>query len=295
MTEMKKFLDQKGIAHLWSKINIEDYPNNQTLTAVINAIDETKADKTELPEKPLEGTTIEITPNEVLLAMTAGRPISLTHTDTTYGTCTFNYFAYNDVLDSITASINFDAGGVVFCAQLDGSISENTWTFIANQLLTAQTIDTTLTQSGAPADAKVVGDILNNLNDAGVELNNALNKKDEIFIITITDNDNNGYTADKTFEEIKSHAENNYTLIVKYKAEIGHLVQNVYNMLYYFQGMLYRYYLGLNNDGTDLEVIVLPATDNTLTSDEYPANAKATGEAIAQKTQVQIITWEADD
>lgn len=49
MIEIKKFLDQKGIAHLWSKINIEDYPNNQTLTAVINAIDETKADKTELP------------------------------------------------------------------------------------------------------------------------------------------------------------------------------------------------------------------------------------------------------
>ena len=42
----KKFLDQKGLEYLWSKINMQDYPNNDTLIAVINAIDESKADKT---------------------------------------------------------------------------------------------------------------------------------------------------------------------------------------------------------------------------------------------------------
>ena len=41
----KRFLDQEGVKHLWSKISMEDYPNNETLMAVINAIDETKADK----------------------------------------------------------------------------------------------------------------------------------------------------------------------------------------------------------------------------------------------------------
>lgn len=41
----KKFLDQKGIEYLWSKINMQDYPNNDTLVAVLNAIDETKQDK----------------------------------------------------------------------------------------------------------------------------------------------------------------------------------------------------------------------------------------------------------
>ena len=40
-----KFLDEKGIQHLWSKISMEDYPNNETLMAVISAIDETKLDK----------------------------------------------------------------------------------------------------------------------------------------------------------------------------------------------------------------------------------------------------------
>ena len=50
-TEIKKFLDQEGVAHLWSKINTQDYPNNETLMAVISAIDETKADKEEIPVK----------------------------------------------------------------------------------------------------------------------------------------------------------------------------------------------------------------------------------------------------
>lgn len=45
---MAKFLDENGIKYLWSKISMEDYPNNETLIAILNAIDETKADKTEL-------------------------------------------------------------------------------------------------------------------------------------------------------------------------------------------------------------------------------------------------------
>lgn len=49
MSEVKKFLDWDGVKYLWSKINMQDYPNNETLIAVINAIDETKADKSEIP------------------------------------------------------------------------------------------------------------------------------------------------------------------------------------------------------------------------------------------------------
>lgn len=45
MSEPKKFLDEEGVTYLWSKISMEDYPNNDILVAVLNAIDETKADK----------------------------------------------------------------------------------------------------------------------------------------------------------------------------------------------------------------------------------------------------------
>ena len=46
---MKKFLDIEGLKHLWSKVSLQDYPNNDVLVAVINALDETKADKDEVP------------------------------------------------------------------------------------------------------------------------------------------------------------------------------------------------------------------------------------------------------
>jgi hypothetical protein len=39
------YLDYEGLKYLWSKVSMEDYPNNEVLIAVLNAIDETKADK----------------------------------------------------------------------------------------------------------------------------------------------------------------------------------------------------------------------------------------------------------
>ena len=44
----KQFLDAEGVKYLWSKVNMQDYPNNEMLIAILNAIDDTKADKTEL-------------------------------------------------------------------------------------------------------------------------------------------------------------------------------------------------------------------------------------------------------
>lgn len=46
-----KFLDEKGVQYLWSKVSMEDYPNNETLIAILNAIDAAKADKDEIPLK----------------------------------------------------------------------------------------------------------------------------------------------------------------------------------------------------------------------------------------------------
>ena len=49
MDEQLKFLDAEGIKYLWSKISMQDYPNNEMLVSVINAIDSTKADRSEVP------------------------------------------------------------------------------------------------------------------------------------------------------------------------------------------------------------------------------------------------------
>ena len=44
----QKFIDRDGLKALWNQISLKDYPNNETLMAVIDAIDETKADKSQL-------------------------------------------------------------------------------------------------------------------------------------------------------------------------------------------------------------------------------------------------------
>lgn len=51
----KKYLDQEGVQYLWSKVSLQDYPNNDTLVAVLNAIDDTKADKESLSDVALTG------------------------------------------------------------------------------------------------------------------------------------------------------------------------------------------------------------------------------------------------
>ena len=51
MADEKKFLDQAGVQYLWSQLSMEDYPNNETLIAVLNAIDQTKADKEEVDKQ----------------------------------------------------------------------------------------------------------------------------------------------------------------------------------------------------------------------------------------------------
>lgn len=51
MADQKKFLDYEGVKYLWSKVNMQDYPNNELLVNIINAIDETKANKNDTQKK----------------------------------------------------------------------------------------------------------------------------------------------------------------------------------------------------------------------------------------------------
>lgn len=80
-----------------------------------------------MAKEPLTGTTTEVIPVQVSAAMLEGRPVAITHMDNSYGQLVFNYFAVNDLLNGIVASIIFQVAGTVFCAQLDGSLSTNSW------------------------------------------------------------------------------------------------------------------------------------------------------------------------
>ena len=80
--QTKKFLDYEGVKYLWSKINMQDYPNNQTLINVINAIDETKADKSEL----FSGSWNDLKdkPTEIIGAYTIKGPSNVNELTPTY-------------------------------------------------------------------------------------------------------------------------------------------------------------------------------------------------------------------
>ena len=45
MADTKKFLDIDGVQVLYQLLSLQDYPNNDILAAVIDAIDETKLNK----------------------------------------------------------------------------------------------------------------------------------------------------------------------------------------------------------------------------------------------------------
>lgn len=45
MADTKKFLDIDGVQVLYQLLSLQDYPNNDVLAAVIDAIDETKLNK----------------------------------------------------------------------------------------------------------------------------------------------------------------------------------------------------------------------------------------------------------
>lgn len=45
MADTKKFLDIEGVKVLYQLLSLQDYPNNEILAAVVDAIDSTKLDK----------------------------------------------------------------------------------------------------------------------------------------------------------------------------------------------------------------------------------------------------------
>ena len=262
MSEQKKFLDASGVKVLWDQISMQDYPNNATLMAVINAIDATKADRAELPEEPLKGTTLEITPAEVFAAMSAGRPIFITHTDPSVGACVCNYFVYNEVLDSIISSVTFYMG-LTSCVQLIGSLTTNEWVLNISELIGTNNIDSTLTQSGSPADAKAVGDMLQ--------------RRNETRQVIITTSESNQYASSHTFLQIKELIQQGYNVVANYGGQICHLIMNTGNSSFFY-GWSIIIEIGSNNGDTTINIVSF--TDTTLSVGGIAADAKVVGEAI---------------
>ena len=116
MSDIKKFLDYEGVKFLWSKISMQDYPNNETLMAVINAIDETKADKEDLAQAVLY-TTQSLTDEQKTQAReNIGADGYNWHLINVYGNGSYWVSENNIDWEKALATPNVTGGGDAVCA-----------------------------------------------------------------------------------------------------------------------------------------------------------------------------------
>lgn len=100
-----------------------------------------------LAREPLVGTTAELTPSDVQIALSAGRPVSIEHSDDTYGEMTFGYTSHAALIgNQVVSSIIFEIDEATFAAQLFGDLQTNAWSFQATILAKSTDIPTVTSQ-----------------------------------------------------------------------------------------------------------------------------------------------------
>lgn len=88
-----------------------------------------KASAVEGYDKPLIGTTDEITPIQVYNAVAAGRNVSITYTDATFGKLTFTGFGNAESMNVTVANLIAQNSGVYTIGYLLGNLLNNKWSF----------------------------------------------------------------------------------------------------------------------------------------------------------------------
>ena len=82
-----------------------------------------------LAEEQLTGTTNDLTPTQVYEAVSAGIPVKVQYTDSTYGLLSFTAFNVSESLNAIVSQIIAYANGVYMLCELFGDKSSNVWGF----------------------------------------------------------------------------------------------------------------------------------------------------------------------
>lgn len=103
-----------------------------------------------IPEK-LSGSTDELTPTQVYDAVSAGRPVKVQYTDTTYGLLSFTNFNVAESLGVLVSQTIVYNNGVYILAELFGNVAvdANTWEFMITTLAQKTDIPTSLKNPNA--------------------------------------------------------------------------------------------------------------------------------------------------
>ena len=83
---------------------------------------------------PLTGTTKTLTPTQVYQAVSAGIPVKVQYTDSTYRLLSFTAFNVAESLNVIVSQTIVHYNGVYILAELFGDKSNNVWSFMATTL-----------------------------------------------------------------------------------------------------------------------------------------------------------------
>ena len=98
---------------------------------------------------PLIGTTNELTPTQVYNAVSAGTPVKVQYTDSTYGLLSFTAFNIAESFNMIASQAIIHGNGGYILAELIGGKYNNTWDFVATTLAQKMDIPTVPTNVAA--------------------------------------------------------------------------------------------------------------------------------------------------
>ena len=102
-----------------------------------------------MAEEQLIGTTINLTPTQVYDAVSAGIPVKVQYTDSTYGLLSFTAFNVAESLNVIVSQTIVFYNGVYILVQLFGNKSKNSWGFNITTLAQKTDIPMTLPNPNA--------------------------------------------------------------------------------------------------------------------------------------------------
>lgn len=87
-----------------------------------------------LAQKPLVGTTNDITPTQVYEAVSAGIPVKVQYTDETFGLISFMAFTVAESMNVIASNMIAYYNGAYILGELVGDKYNNTWAFMSTEL-----------------------------------------------------------------------------------------------------------------------------------------------------------------
>ena len=102
-----------------------------------------------LAQEQLSGTTNELTPTQVYEAVSAGIPVKVQYTDSTYGLLSFTAFNVAESFNLVVSQTIVYANGVYILVELSGDKALNSWKLMFTTLVQETDIPTTLPNPNA--------------------------------------------------------------------------------------------------------------------------------------------------